>query len=267
MKANSNLPLIGQTIVITRAENQQARSRDAFEAYGASVLELPALLIGPPDDWGPLDDAILELDSFHWIIFSSSNGVDAVENRLKAIGTSLSLRPKGLKIAVVGRKTSQALERLGVIPDFIPSTFVADSLIDTFPVSAFGLKMLIPRVQSGGRNILAEAFGKAGAKVVQVSAYESRCPDAIPEKTINAFVNEEVDLLAFTSSKTVVNTTNLLKKHLGIKWQEKCLNIKLISIGPQTSISCRNYFSRVDFEANPHDLDGLVNACILSTKS
>ncbi len=266
MKSKTNLPLRGKTIVITRAENQQAKSRDAFEAYGATVLELPALLIGPPDDFRPLDDAISELDSFHWIIFSSSNGVEAVEQRLRAIGRSLKLLPKGLRIAVVGRKTAQTLHQLGVSADFTPPAYVADSLIDNFPVSGFGLKMLIPRVQSGGRNVLGEAFAKAGAKVVQVSAYESRCPASIPEKTINALMNDEIDLLAFTSSKTVVNTTRLFSKYLGISWKEKCSKIKLVSIGPQTSISCKKYFNRVDFEANPHDLDGLIQACILATE-
>ena len=37
--------------------------------------------------------------------------------------------------------------------------------------------------------------------------------------------------------------------------------MKLVSIGPQTTRSCLARFGRVDGEADPHDLEGLVSAC------
>jgi uroporphyrinogen-III synthase len=37
--------------------------------------------------------------------------------------------------------------------------------------------------------------------------------------------------------------------------------VALVSIGPQTSQSCLQTLGRVDAEADPHDLDGLVAAC------
>ena len=58
-------PELKATVVLTRAEQQLGGSRALFEAAGAQVLDLPALVIGPPDELGPLDDALAELDSFH----------------------------------------------------------------------------------------------------------------------------------------------------------------------------------------------------------
>ena len=52
--------LVGRTVVLTRAEHQLGAARKLFEATGAKVLDLPALVIGPPDSWGPLDDALGE---------------------------------------------------------------------------------------------------------------------------------------------------------------------------------------------------------------
>ena len=72
-------PLQGCTVVVTRAAEQQGEARQLLEAAGAQVLDLPALVIGPPDDWAPLDDALADLESFHWIVFSSANGVQAVD--------------------------------------------------------------------------------------------------------------------------------------------------------------------------------------------
>ena len=56
--------LSGHTVVLTRAEHQLGAARKLFEAAGAQVLDLPALVIGPPDSWGPLDDALGEPVSY-----------------------------------------------------------------------------------------------------------------------------------------------------------------------------------------------------------
>ena len=259
--ASPALPLQGRTVAVTRAEQQLGEARRLFEQAGATVLDLPALVIGPPDEWGPLDDALAELEDFHWLVLSSSNGVDAVEERLQRRGGSLAGRPRSLKIAAVGRKTAARLEALGAPADFVPPQFVADSLIDHFPVSGWGLRLLLPRVQSGGRTVLAEAFGEAGARVVEVAAYESRCPDNLPAATAAALAAGTVDAITFSSGKTVQHTAQLLELQFGAAWQEPLQRVALVSIGPQTSHTCRALLGRVDAEADPHDLDGLVAAC------
>ena len=97
------------TVVLTRAEQQLGEARQIFEAAGAKVLDLPALVIGPPNELGPLLDALREFSSFHWCIFSSANGVDAVESQLQHLGQSLATRSKGVRLAAVGRKTAALL--------------------------------------------------------------------------------------------------------------------------------------------------------------
>ena len=263
MSTDQPLPLTGHTVVVTRAREQQSEGRRLLESLGARVLDLPALEIGPPDSWNPLDDALDDLENFHWLIVSSANGVEAVESRLQLRGQGLMQRPESLRIAAVGRKTAQRLEDLGAPADFVPPTFVADSLIDHFPVSGWGLRILLPRVQSGGRTLLAEAFGEAGSRVVEVAAYESRCPTSIPADTQKALENGEVDVISFSSGKTVTHTVQLLENALGSSETEQLFRKPaVVSIGPQTSKRCRELLGRVDQEATPHDLEGLVKACV-----
>jgi uroporphyrinogen-III synthase len=262
-----SLPLHGCTIAITRAEGQLGAARQLFERAGARVVDVPALVVGPPEDWRPLDEALAELDQFHWLLFSSANGVDAVQARLRRRGGDLARPPRGLRIAAVGRRTAEQLEALGVPVDFVPSRYVAEALIEEFPVSAWGLQLLLPRVQSGGRTLLGEAFGAAGARVVEVAAYETRCPDGLPSEAVQALDRGTLQAITFSSGKTVRHCAQLLQAAFGARWRQVLEGVKVVSIGPQTSQPCLNLFGRVDAEARPHDLAGLVDACVLALKA
>ena len=125
--------LIDKKIMITRAQEQTSEAHEIFRKNGAEVFDLPSLVIGPPDDWHPLDDALKKIYTFDWIIFSSANGVRNVENRMKEISLSLSKISKNIKIAAVGRKTASFLSDMGVKISFVPPDFIADSLLEHFP--------------------------------------------------------------------------------------------------------------------------------------
>ena len=256
------MTLINKRIIITRAKEQSSVASEIFRKNGAEVFDLPSLVIGPPDDWRPLDDALKKIYTFDWIIFSSANGVNNVEDRMRKISLSLSKISRNIKIAAVGRKTAKTLSDIDAKISFVPPSFVADSLLEYFPVDQKGLKLLIPRVQTGGRSILSDSFKLRGAEVTEVAAYESSCPNDIPQKTINALISGKIDIIAFTSGKTVINTARLLEKYFGENWLQLIDNIKIVSIGPQTTISCKNIIRAPEKEAFTHDIEGLIKACL-----
>ena len=256
------MTLTEKKIIITRAQEQTSEAHEIFRKHGAEVFDLPALIIGPPDDWTPLDEALKEIHTFDWIIFSSANGVRNVEERMNHNDLFLSKIAKTIKIAAVGRKTAALLSDMDAKISFVPPRFIADSLVKNFPQNQKGLKLLIPRVQTGGRSILSESFKFNGAEVTEVAAYESSCPKVIPQKTIDALTSKTIDIIAFTSGKTVKNTVSLLQQYFGEKWLKLIANIQIVSIGPQTSLSCEKFIRKADKEANPHDLEGLLKACL-----
>tara|TARA_Y100001968_G_scaffold330104_1_gene381047 strand:+ start:4287 stop:5096 length:810 start_codon:yes stop_codon:yes gene_type:complete len=255
-------PLENKKILITRAQDQQSEARKLFEAQGAIVVDFPALIIGPPINSNLLDEAIKNIEKYDWIVFSSTNGVNSIENKLNLIGKSLS-NITNLKIAAVGKKTSARLKQIGASVDFVPPEFVSDSLMKHFPIiNLRGAKLLLPRVQSGGRNILNKSFLDLGAYVDEIPAYESFCPKEMPREAVDSILANDVNAIVFTSGKTVSNSVQLLSKTIGKSWQDSFTDIRIISIGPQTSLNCIKYFGKVDAEADPHDLDGVLNACI-----
>ena len=256
------MSLIDKKVIVTRAQEQASEAHEIFKSNGAEVFDLPSLIIGPPDDWTPLDEALKQIYTYDWIIFSSANGVKNVEERVKQIDLSLAKISKNIKIAAVGKKTASLLSKMDAKISFVPPRFIADSLVEYFPENQKGLKLLIPRVQTGGRSILSDSFKCKGAEVTEVAAYESSCPQVIPKQTLDALNSRKIDIIAFTSGKTVINTVSLFKKYFGVNWLKLIDDIKVVSIGPQTSISCESLIKKPDKEANPHDLEGLLQACL-----
>ena len=256
------MPLKDRNIIITRAKDQMSDAKILFENAGALVFDLPALIIDYPDDIKPFDDLLTQINDFDWIIFLSSNGIKYVEKRLLDKGSSLKKFCNDLKIGVVGQKTAQYLNNTGVKADYIPPDFIAESLVKSFPCPLKDLRIFIPRVQSGGNNVIVKNFRSRGAFVKELAVYESKCPESIPQETINAIQNKIIDAILFSSGKTVKNTAFLLKKHFGREWESILSEVKLFSIGPQTTLECQRNFGRVDKQADKYTFEGLLIATV-----
>ncbi|MEB3343191.1 uroporphyrinogen-III C-methyltransferase [Okeania sp.] len=254
-------PLANKTILVTRSAGQSSKFTELLKKQGSKVIEMPALVITSPSSWHDLDMAINNINSFDWLILTSTNGVEYFFARLTEKGKDTRALA-GVKIAVVGKKTAESLQTFGLTPDFIPPNFVADSLVANFPENLNGKKVLFPRVETGGREVLVKELNSQNAEVIEVAAYESSCPENIAPEALLGLQNLQIDVITFASSKTVRNFCNLIEKNkdkLPENWLE---NICIASIGPQTSESCQSLLGRVDVEAKEYTLDGLTSAII-----
>ncbi len=253
--------LTGTRILVTRAASQASSFGSLLRNLGAEVLEMPTIAITPPSSWTPLDGAIAQLNQFDWLILTSANAVTFFAKRLQLLGRSMS-NLCGIKLAVVGKKTASVLADYGLSPDFTPPSFVADSLVAHFPEPLAGQKILFPRVESGGREVLVKAFRAGGAEVAEVPAYESRCPEHADGAVLAALREGRVDVVTFASSKTVRHFAKLAGEGLGQGWLALLEGVAIASIGPQTSDSCRELLGRVDLEAQEYTLEGLTAAIV-----
>src|SRR5689334_17848079 len=62
------LPLFGRRILVTRAKEQADALAGRLRALGADAIEVPTIEIRPAADYGPLDSAISNLDTYDWLI-------------------------------------------------------------------------------------------------------------------------------------------------------------------------------------------------------
>ena len=257
------LPLRGKTILVTRAAEQSSQFSQLLQAQGAKVMEMPTLVIVPPSSWQQLDRAIARLEDFDWLILTSANGVEYFFERLATLGKDARALA-GSKIAVVGKKTAASLQKKGLQPDFIPPDFVADSLVKNFPETLNQKKVLFPRVETGGRAILVKELSAQGAEVVEVPAYQSRCPAHISPLAWSALKNQTVDMITFASSKTIANFQALLESEVNSEETISSLltRVKIASIGPQTSKTCQELLGKVPLEAKEYTLEGLTQTIV-----
>lgn len=260
-------PLLDTTVLVTRSAGQSSQFSQLLQQAGATVVEMPALEIRPPSSWDPLDQAIARLQDIDWLILTSTNGVEYFFQRLTELGHSTD-DLRDLKIAVVGKKTAACLKKMDIYPDFIPPDYVADSLVSHFPNQDTlpNLKILFPRVESGGREVLVKELRTQGAEVIEVPAYQSDCPAAIAPDALDALQRTPIDVITFASSKTVTCFCHLMnqasKGNVLEELDVLATRFCIASIGPQTSQTCRQLLGRVDIEAQEYTLEGLTAALV-----
>lgn len=258
MKWFEKRPLLGKRIVVTRARAQASDLVNRLESLGAHCMECPTIQTAPPDNWGPVDQAIDDLGGYDWLIFTSVNGVAYFFERLFEKGRDV--RALGnIKTAAIGPATAEKLLSFGIKSDIIPKTYRAESIIEAFSnQSVNGVKILLPRAKEA-RSVLPVELARMGAQVNEVTAYQTLAVNEYAEELKTALLNNEIDMVTFTSSSTAGNFKRLLPED---QFQKLMQSVKIASIGPITSETATKLGFQISIEAEAYTIDGLCQAIL-----
>jgi uroporphyrinogen III methyltransferase/synthase len=241
-------PLFGRTVVITRAREQASALRARLELLGAEVMELPTI------ELEPIDFTLPDLGRYAWLALTSANGVDALFDRGLATSGRDARALAGMKVAAIGPGTAAALERRGIRADLVPERFVAEALLDAFPdPESEAARVLVARAEQA-RDVLPEGLTERGYTVDVLPVYRTVRAEPAPEQLERVRAGR-IDAVTFTSSSTVTGFSDLV----GPLPDPQPL---VVSIGPITSKTAADRGIRVDVEADPHSVDGLVDALL-----
>ncbi len=201
-----NSSLAGRRVVVTRAAQQAGDLEELLCSRGAEPLLYPCIAIAPPEDTGPLDEALraLAAGQFDWLVLTSRNAVTILAQRLRVANIG-PLQPDRFSVAAVGSATAQALERdLGLSVDLVPETFVAEALAgDLLQRLAPNGHVLVCQADIA-RPVLVETLAAGGAAVTSVVAYRTVIGSGGVD--LPALLRAgQVDAVTFTSSSTVRN--------------------------------------------------------------
>lgn len=213
-------PLVGIRLLVTSPEPTASKLESLLREEGAMVAVEPAIEISPPQDWGKTDEVLNHLSEFHWVVFSSSHGVDHFMQRLWHLGRDA--RSLGhCRIATVGDATAASLMRWGLASDCTPEKGAMEYLIPHLADECRskwggqgngdcqGIKVLFVRTSSGKLSGM-EALKSAGAEVVSVEVYDQSPVENWPTKRRDELATCWFDGVIVTSQNIADNAVRLM---------------------------------------------------------
>ncbi len=258
LKRFERKPLLGKGIVVTRAREQASSLLAMLQEHGACCNQFPTIQITPMDSYEPLEKAILALAQYDWLIFTSVNGVKYFWKQLLEIGLDTRILG-GIKVAAIGPATADALRDRGVMPDFVPPKYVAESVVaGLLELGVKGAKVLLPRAKEA-REVLPEELRKAGAEVDIIPVYETLPAGEDADKVVAAMDKGEIHCVTFGSSSTVDNFFSVVQPEV-IKRNQP--GIKLACIGPITAKTLAGYGFSADIQPEDFTIPALVDALV-----
>jgi len=247
-------PLFGKGVVITRPEKQADDLARLLLKEGAHPISFPTIKIVPPSSWRKLDAAIKKLEDYHWLIFTSANGVAYFFERLSAKGKDIR-DLKGVKICCIGPATAKQVQDRGIRVDLVPKEFISEGILRSFSrINLKGKKILIARAAKA-RDVLPEGLKKLGAQVDVVSAYQTVGAGKKKKDLEKLFEDHRVDVVTFTSSSTVNHFVEIMGRDFKLP-----KGVKIACIGPVTAAAAKKAGFSVDIHQEAYTMEGLVDA-------
>ena len=258
MKWFENRPLLGKRIIVTRAREQASHLVNRLSDLGAECLQYPTIQVVAPDSWKPLDHAIKNLPDYHWLVFTSVNGVQFFFKRL--FENHYDVRALShVKTACIGPATADKLFGYGIKTDILPESYRAESIVEAFEnEDVDGKKILLPRAREA-RPILPVELTRMGASVDEIAAYFTEPVSDHTDALMEQLRSGAVDMITFTSSSTVKN----FKALLPMDEQDDLLKgVVIASIGPITTETAKEMGFPVHITADAYTIPGLCDAIL-----
>ncbi len=251
-----NKPLFGKRILVTRSREQASALDDILSLEGAEPIEIPTIKIEPTLSQDHLDNVLSRLAEFHWLLFTSVNGVEAFFAHLHQHGLD-SRKLYGLKVCAIGEATATALRKYGIQADLIPQEYSSHGILACLKEEGIkGKRLLLPCSQLINRDLI-QGLSQLGAEVEQVISYRTLPVDSGKSKVKELLIKGEIDAITFTSPSTVRGLISMLESKV------EALNKAFIAcIGPITAAAASESKLRVDMIAKEYTINGLVAALV-----
>jgi uroporphyrinogen III methyltransferase / synthase len=253
-------PLINKTIFAACSSKKMSELTAGLEALGGRAIPLTIIEAKEIDDKRALDQALLSLSEYSWLVFTSAYGAAFFVKRFKELRIRRDANNEP-KICAVGPATAKALKDLGFSATLIPEQYVAEGVLQSLGRYCGGLerlagcRILLPRALEA-RDVLPNALADAGAQVDVVPCYETLRSE-LDEATVRLLRETAPDLIVFTSSSTIKNLIAILGQEYGKKM---LLNSTVAVLGPITAETAKSFGKTAEIIPKENTIDSLLNA-------
>jgi len=259
LNSENKLPLLGKNIVITRSAEDSKDSAQKFIELGANVISFPTIDFIDVSDYSEFFSAIKNINQFDILIFTSTNSVKIFFEKLKE--KNIEINFSKIKIAAVGKKTSEEVENRNLKVDIIPNIFNAENLVEELQNQNLieGKKILIPGSKIA-REELPNLLKEKGAEVTQIAIYDIGIPPKeIIEKNLEKLNKFKTDLIIFTSPSTFKNFILILNLENPKKYFE---DKKVAAIGTTTKSAIENLGIKVEIMPQEFTMEGMIKSVL-----
>jgi uroporphyrinogen III methyltransferase / synthase len=237
-------------ILITRARAQADDFAETLRIAGYEPIFFPVIEIQPIENNVALERALLKLECYDWVVFTSTNAVEIVFDRHSP---HLIAERAKVKFVAVGPKTAESLQARGVTPDLVPEEYIAEAILADLG-DLRGKWVLLPRAEIA-RKALPEAIFRAGGIPHEIAVYETL--PVRPDADALSVLESGVDVITLTSPSTVHNFVSIARQH-GLDPLSLPGNPLFACIGPITEQAAREEGLVKRVTAKEYTTEGLI---------
>lgn len=244
-------PLFGKQILVTRPKEKASELAKRLRKLGAQVIEMPSIdtvSVSAMENKMLKEQFLAAVENFQneteqaCAVFTSPQGVKHFFEQIKENRIDLRdiLSNHQLKFAVIGTGTKKALEQYNIFADYMPLEYSAKALGKLLiNVLEKDTKVYIFRALKGSV-YLTDELEKQGFWYQDIPTYETVYTHAeeMTEKIEQAFLENEIDIVTFTSASTVKGFVYILKN---IDYRK----VNAVCIGEQTAAEAEKYGMKI----------------------
>ncbi|MDP9337705.1 MAG: uroporphyrinogen-III synthase [Acidobacteriota bacterium] len=248
--------LAAKRVVITRAPRQSVELIEKLTTLGAIPDSLPLVAFAAPEDYGPMDAALHQLETFDWIIFTSENAVRAVVKRAGLRGNLRNVAGRRSRAAAVGPATAAAAERAGFFIDYQAQTHSGAALAHELRERLRGQTVFLPRSDRANPD-LPRLLKEYGAYVTEAIAYRTVVPVNLDREKVAQIVNGEADAILFFSPTAVEHFAGLVGETVMRQLQHQ---LAITAVGPITAHALKQSGVHKSVVAGDTTVDAVIAA-------
>jgi uroporphyrinogen III methyltransferase/synthase len=257
-------PLFGRRVVVTQRPDLARSLVASLRERGAQVLEVPATHWRPPAEGVRLNQAVAELKSYDWILFSNPVCIDLFFARF--FQTYNDLRELGnVRLCAYGPMTAQKLREWRLHPAAAAADHKTPLIMEAIKKcgEVRGQRFLVLRGESAWEKV-PEALAESGGIVDVVECYAAKPEMSDPTGEGARLVEEGADWIVFASGLAIehfharFDLPRLMARFPGTRLAIATVSIKwaLDNLGLEPAVIARS-----------SDVESLVNAITKAIRS
>lgn len=241
-------------IIVTRPSAKDDTFINQLKKHAIPFVLAPSITITDNASDPEVTKVLNNVESFDWVVFTSSNGVRYFAEAIKRINKKIVQKTT---FAAVGSETAKEAEKENLPISFVPSRFTTEDLARELP-DVRGKQILLPR-SSIANPELQKHLKNRGAIVVNIPMYKTTYATEEQTKIEELVQNNQIRCITFTSPSTVKGFIATMQT---TKIKEKIFSIPVLSIGSVTTKAAKQYGFQTIITSDIFTTEGMLKKLI-----